>query len=312
MTRTPRPTSTRATLLLAPLLLASCTGGEGETALTDGRIAPSPSTSATCTLIARETLPAEVRETSGLALGAREPLVLWTHNDAGNEPVLFAIDPTGRVVDRVRVNGAELTDWEDIEAAPCGDGTCLFIGDIGDNDSEREHITVYRIPEPAAGADETAPAVALHARFPDGPRDAEALFIGPDGALYIVTKGRSEPVALYRWPTSQPGGGTGLLEQVRVLFPEPAADDDRVTAATTSPDGALVGVRTYRSLYVYPLTELLSGDAADATSLDLSVARQTKGESLAISPEGDLWLTSEAEESGSPTLARLRCELPRR
>jgi hypothetical protein len=93
---------------------------------------------ASATLACREngaarSLPAEVRETSGLARGRRDSKVLWTHNDSGNQPVLFALSEEGRILGKARVLGATLLDWEDIEAGPCGDGTCLFIADIGDN-----------------------------------------------------------------------------------------------------------------------------------------------------------------------------------
>ena len=137
----------------------------------------------TCEVVARSSvLPAEVRETSGLARSTRDPGRFWTHNDAGNEPVLFVLDESGALTQTVRVTGATLEDWEDVEAAPCPDGgACLYIGDIGDNDGERAHVTVYRVAEPEPGVSATAPAEALHARFPDGARDAEALFVDAAG-----------------------------------------------------------------------------------------------------------------------------------
>ena len=65
-------------------------------------------------------LPVEVRETSGPARGRRDPSVLWTHNDSGFEPILYALDTEGRILGRVSVQGATLVDWEDIAASPCG------------------------------------------------------------------------------------------------------------------------------------------------------------------------------------------------
>src|SRR5687768_676017 len=57
-----------------------------------------------------QALPAEARESSGLARSRRSPNLLWTHNDAGNEPVVFATDTSGRLVARVAVSGARLVD----------------------------------------------------------------------------------------------------------------------------------------------------------------------------------------------------------
>src|SRR5690606_28459365 len=101
----------------------------------------------------------------------------------GNDPDLFALDAAGRIVQKVRVAGAEITDWEDIDGGPCPEGYCLYVGDIGDNGAKRDAVTVYRVPEPAAGASEVAGAVALQARFPGGARDAEGLFVLPTGDL---------------------------------------------------------------------------------------------------------------------------------
>ena len=45
-------------------------------------------------------------ETSGLAVSHRTPGLLWTHNDSGGEPVLFALnaDEIGRASCRERVS----------------------------------------------------------------------------------------------------------------------------------------------------------------------------------------------------------------
>src|SRR5690606_16996510 len=256
-------------------------------------------------------LPVEVRESSGLAQSRRDPGLFWTHNDAGNEPEIYALNMAGEVVQRVRVAGGAATDWEDIEAGPCAGGSCLFIGDVGDSGAERSSITIYRVPEPDPGSEETAPAELLHARFPDGARDAEALFVLPSGDLYIVTKGREGPISLYRYPSPQEASATGTLELVRELFAEPEDADDRVTGATSTPDGRWVGIRTYRHLYLYPADALTAGASVEPAKVDLSPLGQDQGESIAIADDGTVWMTSEAENRDSePTWARLRCTFP--
>lgn len=271
------------------------------------------SAGAACELVQRGMpLPEEVRESSGLARSTRDDGLFWTHNDAGNSPHLFAIDDEGTLRGRVRVTGAELVDWEDIESGPCDGGGCLYVGDIGDNDAERERITVYRVAEPPAGAADTEPAVALHARFPDGPQDAEGLFVDGSGTLHLVTKGRRGEIALYRWPADVPGE-TVTLVRVRQLFPEPRDELDRVTAATATPDRRWVGVRTYRTLYLYPAQALLGGGQVEPAVVDLSALAQPQGESLVLADDGAAWLSSEAEKRDErPRWSWLRCNLPQR
>lgn len=292
--------------------LAACeTGGQAQ-ALGGGMAAGEAQAEVACTVAAAGTaLPDEVRETSGLARSGRNPALFWTHNDAGNAAELYAIDASGQLAQRVRIAGAEATDWEDIEAGSCESGSCLYIGDIGDNDGERARITIYRIVEPEARATESAAAVALHARFPDGPRDAESLFRLPSGDMFVVTKGRAEPVTLYRYPAPDRPGETVTLERVRDLFPEAHAEEDRVTAATASPDGRWVGIRSYRNLYLYRSDQLTGGGPVEPAVVALQQAAHGQGEALVLSSEGEVWLTGEAvDKDAGPLWARLQCTLP--
>jgi hypothetical protein len=253
-------------------------------------------------------LPAVVEESSGLVRSALDPELFWTHNDSGDDPILYGIDPGGALVTTVAVTGAGAVDWEDIEAAPCDEGHCLYIADIGDNAAERDHVTIYRIPEPARRDTVSAPAEAFHFRFPGGPRDAEGLFMAGDGQLHMVNKGRQEEIALYRIPRPLRAGKTVTLERVRDLFPEPQDTDDRVTAATATPDGRWVGIRTYRTLYIYRADALVEGAAVGPAVVDLTHLDEAQGEGLAMADDGRVWLSSEA--SGDVELPRwssLRC-----
>ena len=252
-------------------------------------------------------LPSQVKESSGLTQGRRDPSVFWTHNDAGNSPVLYAVSAGGDLRAQVEVTGANLEDWEDIESGTCDLVDCLFVADIGDNDAKRETITVYRVPEPSLKAVNSASASAIHARYPDGPRDAEAMFVA-SGDIYIVTKGREGPIELYRLPRNAKGVAT--LQKVRELFPKPKSKDDRVTSASSSPNSRWVGIRTYRTLYVFPSKALIDGDVAVPKSIeiDLSSVNEEKGEGLSLGNDGSVWLASEAGKKSPPTLSKLSCD----
>ena len=255
-------------------------------------------------------LSGEIRETSGLAQGHRDRKILWTHNDSGNEPVVFALSLEGKILGKARVQGASLHDWEDIEAGPCKDGSCLYVADIGDNSRQRDHVTVYVVLEPAATATETAPAVEYRARFPDGPQDAEALFRLPSGDWFVVSKGRHAGITLYRWRSPAPGTAVATLERVRELWPKPRNQLDQVTSATATPDGQWVAMRTYRTLYLYPAAQLTGSGAVTPLRFDLSPLGEAQGEAVAVDDGGTVWLTSEAEKKKElPRLSRLECRL---
>jgi hypothetical protein len=255
-------------------------------------------------------LPAEIRETSGLARGHRDPKILWTHNDSGNEPVVFALNLEGKILGKARVQGASLHDWEDIQAGPCKEGSCLFVADIGDNGRQRDFVTVYVVPEPAATATETSAAVEYRARFPDGAQDAEGLFRLPSGDWFVVSKGRHAGVTLYRWRSPAPGTAVATLERVRELWPKPRNQLDRVTSATATPDGKWVAMRTYRTLYLYPAAQLTGTGAVTPIRFDLTPLGEAQGEAVAVDDRGTVWLTSEAQKKKElPRLSRLECSL---
>src|SRR2546425_2345850 len=58
-------------------------------------------------------------ESSGVAVSHAHPGVLWSHNDSGDGPYLYATDLTGADRGRVLVSGAENEDWEDMALGPC-------------------------------------------------------------------------------------------------------------------------------------------------------------------------------------------------
>ena len=290
-------------MLTGLALVAGGTGGTGEAGATGD--------AADCRVMrSSRDLPADVRESSGLARG-RTPGIFWTHNDAGNAPVLYAVDTAGRLKGQVRVAGATHVDWEDIGSGPCESGHCLYVGDIGDNEAARRSITVYTIPEPAANA-KTAKATALHLRYPDGAHDAEALFVLPTGDIYIVTKGRESPIALYRAPMGRrTAGGTVTLERVREIAPQPKNERDRVTSATASPDGRWVAIRTYRELHIHSAEALSGSGRLSPATTDLSPLGEKQGEAVVLADDGTVWLSSEGSKKDRAQLSRIACTLGR-
>jgi hypothetical protein len=307
-------------MMIGALFVVGCDGREVRDANgadrkgADERVGVGDATenSEACTIAdSGQPLPGVTRESSGLSQSRRDPRLFWTHNDAGGEPLLYAFSSDGRLAGTVRVQGASLTDWEDLAAGPCGGSSCLYIGDIGDNEEKRSSVTIYEVPEPASDVASTPPATALRARYPAGARDSEAMFIA-SGNLYLVTKGRSGPIELYRYPLTTRPAGIATLELVREILPAPKGNNDRVTSAAASPDGRWVAIRTYRTLYLYPAAALTgSGSAApDPMTMSLNSLNETAGEGLELANDGTVWLSSEGTKKKPARWAKLKCALP--
>ena len=135
-------------------------------------------------------LPNAVSETSGLLMYNG---LLWTHNDSGNDPLLFGLDPAdGSVQKTVRILYASMNDWEDMAA----DDTHLYIGDFGNNNGNRTDLRIYKIPLDELSNDSaTAETITFsyedQTDFSSKPQnnnyDAEALIAMGD-SLYIFSK----------------------------------------------------------------------------------------------------------------------------
>jgi hypothetical protein len=120
------------TLLLFVILIlnAGCTRAE-----------PEKDPPASGSLVQMVSLPEELAENSGLIWYDN---LLWTINDSGSGPWLFAVDAsTGKINRRIQIVTAENNDWEEIAQ----DNTHIYIGDFGNNDGSRRDLGIYRIPK---------------------------------------------------------------------------------------------------------------------------------------------------------------------
>lgn len=262
------------------------------------------SSSAFCTTATSPVALAALPEASGMAAGRA---MLWLHNDSG-EPALIAVNHSGQQVGRVTVAGARVDDWEALATGPCGKGRCLFVGDIGDNNASRKQITLYRVAEPTK-AGGSATAEAFHATYPDGAQDAETLLAAPDGGLFIVTKGETSPVRVYKFPREIRAGTTVRLERIGQLR-SVQEQTDRVTDGAFSPDGRWVVLRTRRALSFYRADEFVLGHFREVQRVDLSSLKEPQGEAVTFGSGKTVYVASEGGGKKQPgTLASLSCAL---
>jgi hypothetical protein len=225
-----------------------------------------------------------VLESSGLAASRRHAGVLWTHNDSGDAARLFAIGRDGRVLATLRLAGVRARDWEALAVGRDDRGQpALFVGDVGDNLGVWPSVTVYRVAEPARLRDATVRAQRYQLRYPDGPRDAEALLVDPQSnRLYLASKDEAGG-RLYQAPAALRGDRVNLLRRVRRV---PAL----VTDGAFSPDGRLLVLRDYGAAYLFRA----SGRRLATVPLPL----QPQGESIAFSADGGSLLAG-SEGAGS-------------
>jgi len=240
-----------------------------------------------------------LRESSGVIRSRAIPGVLFTINDSGNPSEVFATDTAGRAIGRWRVPGVGNRDWEAVSIGPCPSGSCLYLGDTGDNVERHPAATIYRLREPTRldrfrGAPDATPLDldSIIVRYPDGPHDVEAMWIDGNGAVFLVSKGRSGGVRLYRVLPGTSRREPSRTEMLQVLPIVPNQAMGRwVTDAALSPNRRVVAIRTYTELYLFPL--LPAGRLGTPTICNVA-GLEPQGEGVEWLDDRRLILTSEA------------------
>ena len=292
---------------LSVLLLCSCSTDTADgTRLGGSQVCEPP--------VALAVLPDVLREASGIAHDPRRTDLVWIHNDSGNDFSLYAFDIAGRQVAVVPVVGATDRDIEDMAIGPCPTGSCLYVGDIGDNLGVRRSISVHRVPLPdLSDPSPVTPEASWQLAYEDGARDAESLAVDAvRSELVVISKGRTGEVVLYAAsiPALRETGSPNLLSRVgRLALPLGSNSRQLITAADISPDGSRLALRSYTTVYEFEW----SGAAAFDTTVvpkwsSVMSAREPQGEGLAWDGSGQtLYLVGEQYGGTPPLISRVDC-----
>jgi hypothetical protein len=255
----------------------------------------------------------ELIELSGLAASRAHPGVLWAHNDSGDTARFFAVSTSGAGLGRFALPGVVARDIEDIAVGPCPQGSCVYLGDIGDNLTARDDYAVYRVAEPALGGDAGFAEIPvsferLEFAYPNGVRhNAETLLVHPGaGEVYVLTKhGLGTKSRAYRFPQPLSTTSKVVLEFITEL-PVPASGDYPLTGGDISPCGNAVLLRLYNrvvELRMAPGQPFESAFTAPVKPLPTAV--ETQGEAVTWGLDGKSYFT--ASEGSAQQLHRVEC-----
>ncbi len=280
--------------------------------------------------VAGVVVDADLAEISGLAVSRRHRNVLWAVNDSGNGPRLFALSPGGRKLATFEVLGVDNLDWEDLASFSHERRHYLLIADTGDNGGVRATLDLVLVEEPALlRPGRIAPVGRLTFRWPDGPRDCEALAVDDEHGEILLLSKKRVPAQLFRLPLSElfrstPGAIAVAQEiaQVRAL-PQPTTKELAITSrlgryraqisGMALRDDGLLAVQTYRDTYVY---RRMPGEswrqALRGAPQALNITAMPQPEAVAFDTRtGDLFIASERIPSPILRVRRLRAQTRR-
>lgn len=263
------------------------------------------------TLVRGQVANPALDEASGLVASRRHRGVLWSHND-GADAGLFALGTDGADlgVHPVSIDGAR--DIEDIAMVSGPTGDEILLADIGDNRAIRPSIRIYRFAEPDPAV--VAPIIdvdVLEFVYPDRPHNAEVLLVDEDaGRIVIVTKqqqlvdgvppeiGPTQKSLVFEGPLDGHGDGPVVLDAIGT-FDAPLLETRTVadtphpftllgfggvpTGGDVAPDGRLIALRTYETIWVWDRPAGRSvGETLASEPCQVRVAREPQGEAVAF------------------------------
>ena len=210
-----------------------------------------------------------VPEGSGLAPGP-QPDTYYSFGDNGNPPTLYQVDATGRVTNEVSI-AAKNRDWESLSRDPQG---TYFIGDCGNNESDRRNLRILRV-NPARPQQVGTIAFTYPDQLEFPPKKKERNFdceatLWHEGKVWLFTKDQQERTSNVYTVPDQPG--TYTAQRIASL-----AIPGQVTDAALSPDGRQLVLLGRSELFIFKGSSWADMLKAKPQRIDLGGTGQTEG-----------------------------------
>lgn len=255
----------------------------------------------------------EINEASGLVTSSKNENVFWTHNDSGGESCIYALNQNGDHLGKFILPNITARDWEDISISPNIDGTdyYIYIGDIGDNNSQYNVKYIHRFLEPNISSNQnpiTENIINIETisyEYPNGNRDSETLMVDPNTLdIYTISKRENETfVYILPFPQQTESLNTAILLGDFDMYPNQNQVDNQltwITAGDISMDGREILLKSYQHIFHYEWDELESIIDALHSPTQVEYIMEPQGEAVAWHSEGFGYFTTSEETFGIP------------
>lgn len=245
-------------------------------------------------------LPEHLQEISGIEILEDSPLI-WAINDSGNSSVVYGFTVEGEIKKEVEIEDVHNIDWEDL--AIDNNGT-LYIGDFGNNESDREDLAIYIVKNFLAQG-ETAKAEKIEFSFEDqenfpAKKDnrnfGSEAFIYKDGSLFLFTKNRSKhpdgTVKLYQLPAKPGNYKAKKIASYKTC--DSGSHECWITAASISKDEKTIVLLSEK--YIWKLTNYTANNFFNGKIKQFAIPGKTsQKESICFKDENTVYIADEKE-----------------
>jgi hypothetical protein len=245
-------------------------------------------------------LPKILKENSGIAIIPGNKL-LWFVNDSGNKDHLYGLDSIGKIKQELNIKNAKNNDWEDLTSDENGN---IYIGDFGNNRSDRKNLVIYKVSI-TDNAKKEVPAEKIEFYYPEQTDfsskkksllyDVEAFFYFQDH-FYLFTRNRSTPfngkTFCYKIPAT-PGKHPAQLMGSINICDDP--NNCQITSAAISASGKQVVLLTYDTVWL--LSEFINDNFTKGALTPLTLKHRSQKESVCFEDENTLLISDEENHS---------------
>tara|TARA_B100000989_G_scaffold225403_1_gene172672 strand:+ start:55 stop:858 length:804 start_codon:yes stop_codon:yes gene_type:complete len=234
-----------------------------------------------------------ISETSGLEYHND---LLVTHNDSGNDPSLYYLDYSGKIIYTRKFDGIKNNDWEDLTA----DENYIYIADIGNNFDTRKNLMITKVSKDIN--DENFEIINFY--YPEqsdfnfklkSEFDAEAI-INIDEFLFIFTKNREKKnTDIYRVPKkagSYAAKKIGSLNTNSIVTGGDYEKDLNLLVLTST-----IGFENYFLLKIENFDLKFNNNQINMYEIPVG---KTQIEAVKIIDSFSFWLSTENEKNGYP------------
>ncbi|WP_461303959.1 hypothetical protein [Aureisphaera sp.] len=258
-------------------------------------------------------LPGQINEVSGIEIFPGDPFI-WTINDSRNPPEVYAYNlQRKKMVQTIRVKNAPNIDWEDLATSP--DGT-LYVGNFGNNISNRTDLAIYGIQKPGSldkrryEPIETTFTFADQLKFPPKEKnksyDVEAFFYLNEH-FYLFTRNRAKKYdgtsKIYRLP-AKPG------EQTAAFIGEIKTCDDQsdceITSAAIHHETGKIALLSYNKVWI--ISNYTGDNFAHGDIDKIKLGHRSQKESICFKNENEVYIADERSRGKGGNLYMLNLE----
>ncbi|MCB4807622.1 hypothetical protein LG651_05120 [Tamlana sp. 62-3] len=240
-------------------------------------------------------LPKDLNEVSGNETTIQNNGI-WMLNDSGNKSHLFLVNEEGNIEKKLKID-AKNHDWEDITSDEKGN---IYIGDFGNNGSDRKHLKILKVNASNLDSDDKIDVETISFTYEDqddySPKkselyfDCEAFFYFNNN-FYLFTKTRVNnehgKTKVYKLPAKSGKQKAKLIGNYN--FGD--NDYDWVTAADIRDDGKEIVILTQHKIHLF--SNFTSDNFFNGKHQTIGFNSITQKEGICYKNNNTLFLTDE-------------------